>query len=307
MLAVRMVAEVEKRRGINLPLAALFRKPTIEHLAELIRDPGKSGPASALIPLNQQTAGVPLFCIHPAGGTVFCYRELAGYLAEERPVFGLQAQGVDGRELPHQDLSEMAAYYVEAIRQITGPGPCHLLGWSIGGNIAYEVARQLSQTEIEVSSLTMLDSGLLNSEEGFDDQDFLPLIAALFPGDEHLSLEQLRDLSTEEQLEYFIRQASQAGIVPVDAELLGMQIFSVFQANIKAVHSYQTLPYAGRLTLVRPSDQTRTGELFDDPALGWRQYVDAVDVVEVSGDHAGMLRGRAADEIAELLRHRLRP
>jgi thioesterase domain-containing protein/acyl carrier protein len=257
MLAVRMVAEVEKRSGVAIPLAALFRRPTIEHLAELLRHPQKSGPAAALIGLNQQTTGTPLFCIHPAGGTVFCYRELADHLQQRRPVYGLQARGVDGRDEPHRCLVEMAGYYADAIRQICPEGPCELLGWSIGGNIAFEVARQLQESGVQIEALNLLDSGLLQESGPLREDDFLPLIAALFPGEEHLPLDQLRQLSREEQLKYFVGRASRAGIVPIDNELLGMQIFSVFQANVKAVHEYQPVPYPGPADPPQPPNADR--------------------------------------------------
>src|SRR5690606_9988504 len=135
----------------------------------------------------------------------------------------------------------------------------------------------------------MLDSGLVAASEPVAEDDFLPLIAALFPGDTHHSIEQLRRKPAREQLEYFVRQAAQAGIVPIDSELLGMQIFEVFQANVKAVHDYRPLPYSGQITLLRPKDQRSTGVLFEDPALGWRSCAGAVRVHEVPGDHAHML------------------
>lgn len=301
MLAVRMMAELERRTGVAIPLAVLFQKATIEHLAKMLREPTTVATTSAIIPLAVGGSGPPLFCIHPAGGTVFCYRPLAELLQDQRPVYGLQAQGITGGEQPHQTLTEMAGYYADAIKQIYPGGPYHLLGWSLGGNIAFEVARTLQEEGKQIDSLVLLDSGLISESEPLKEADFLPLIAALFPGGEHSPLEELRQKSTQEQLTYFIDQASQAGIVPTDAGMLGAQIFRVFQANIKAVHNHRTAFFAGRLTLVRPADQIRTGALFDDQALGWRELVDDVEVVHVPGDHAGMLRSPAVDEIAKLL------
>jgi thioesterase domain-containing protein len=106
----------------------------------------------------------------------------------------------------------------------------------------------------------------------------------------------------EEQLEYFIRQASKAGIVPADAGALGSQIFQTFQANIKAVHQHESEYFPGRITLIRPTDQMRTGELFDDATLGWETIAGGVDLYEVPGDHAGMLRSPAVEKIADLIK-----
>ena len=306
MLAVRMVAQVRQRLGRTLPLAALFGKPTIAQLAKLLDKPASSR-TTALVPLTLSGSEQPLFCIHPAGGTVFCYQELANCFANRRPVFGLQARGVDGLEKPHATLREMAAHYAAAIRAALRQGPVHLVGWSLGGNIAYEVARQLAKSGREVGVLALLDSGVLAAQEGWSEQDFLPLIAALFPGQQHASLEALRQASPEEQLAYFIRQAARAGIVPQDPSETGTHIFDVFQANVKAVHDHRPQPYSGSLLLVRPADQMRTGELFDDQMLGWDAYADRIELARVPGDHAHMLQRPAVLEIAAELEKRLSP
>lgn len=154
----------------------------------------------------------------------------------------------------------------------------------------------------EVGTLALLDSGLLSEEEPLNEADFLPLIVALFPGGEHLPLDDLRQKSAQEQLNYFIGQASQAGIVPTDAGRLGAQIFRVFQANIKAVHQHRPSRFKGKIMLVRPADQMRTGELFDDATLGWGDIAEQVELRRVPGDHAGMLRSPAVEKIAEYLK-----
>lgn len=236
---------------------------------------------------------------------MFCYQELATCFKGRRPVFGLQAQGVDGLEKPHATVLEMAQYYATAIRSAVRQGPVHLVGWSLGGNIAFEVARQLARSGREVGMLALLDSGVLAAQEDWTEQDFLPLIAALFPGQQHASLEALRQSPPDEQLAYFIRQAARAGIVPEDPVQTGTHIFDVFQANVKAVHDHRPELYDGSMLLVRPVDQAKTSELFDDQTLGWDAYVKGVELAHVSGDHAHMLQRPAVLQIAQELEKRL--
>jgi thioesterase domain-containing protein/acyl carrier protein len=300
MLAVRMVAQVQQRTGKTLPLSALFRKPTVEQLADLL-DHSQTAENSLIVPLSVGGADDPIFCIHPAGGTVFCYRELAQYFSGQRGVFGLQARGLDGRQSPHATLQEMASDYADAIVAAVPSGPIHLVGWSLGGNIAYEVARQLRGAGRRVGMLALLDSGMLAAEDEVTEDDFLPLIAALFPGQDHESLEELRQKSPGEQLAYFINQAAKAGIVPDDETLVGPHVFDVFQANVKAVHDYEPSEYAGRVLLIRPADQIRTSALFDDQCLGWSKMVGSIELASVSGDHAHMLQQPAVSEIANHL------
>ncbi len=145
MLAVQVMSEIETRSGCSLPLAALFQDPTVENLARLLRNPDAETTGTTLVPLQSSGDGAPLYCIHPAGGAVFCYQALASHFAGERPVIGVQAHGVDGRQPPHETMDAMADAYAEAIRARQPDGPYHLCGWSLGGNIAYETARRLER------------------------------------------------------------------------------------------------------------------------------------------------------------------
>ena len=311
MLAVRMTSEVEKKLGQRLPLVALFQDATIAHLADLIDQPELASISSTLVPLSLQRASstdaAPLFCVHPAGGTVFCYRELAQSLKGERSVYGLQANGIDGNRPPHETLAEMAAHYARVISEKHPTGIVHLAGWSLGGNIAFEVARQLKLRGRSVGVMALLDSGLLSPETELREEDFLPLLSALFPETVNLDLEAIRQKPQDEQLQFFIDRAAQAGIVPeeMDADNLAannaMHVFGVFQANVKAVHEYVAESYDGEVHLFRPSDQDRTNPLFDDPLLGWRKVTKSVQVMTVPGDHAHMLQKPAVTALAEQL------
>jgi thioesterase domain-containing protein len=303
MLAVRMTAEIERRSGQSIPLAALFHDATVEHLASLLRDPGRSLISSSLVPLQKSGSGRPLFCVHPAGGTVFCYLALAERFRGERPVYGLQAVGVDGRYPPHDTMDEMALHYVQAIREVQPHGPYCLAGWSLGGNIAFEVARQLSECGDRVDMLALLDSGILPADEPLTEEDFLPLIMALFPGEDHLSLDRLREMDPSEQLQYFMQRAARAGVAPGNDMDAGKHVFRVFQANVKAVHDYRPAVYRGKVALLRPEDQEKTNQLWEDPELGWGGVASGgVEVQYVPGDHAHMVHEPHVGAVVDALK-----
>lgn len=318
MLAVRMTSEVERLLGKRLPLVELFQNATIDHLSALIDQDDLATTGSTLVPLrmgeNAQSSELaeslpPLFCIHPAGGTVFCYLEMVQHLASGRPVYGVQANGIDGNQPPHETLAEMAAHYARVIREVQPSGAVHLVGWSLGGNIAFEVARQLESRGTPVGLVALLDSGLLTSDTEFREADFVPLLSALFPGAINVNLEEIRQRSQADQLQFFVDRASQAGIVPDGISDIvatkntpnAAHVFGVFQANVKAVHEYVAAPYHGDVHLFRPRDQGRTNSLFDDPLLGWQEVTRRTHVREVPGDHAHMLQSPAVESIAEQL------
>jgi len=316
MLAVRMTSDVERILGKRLPLVALFQDATIAHLATIIDQGELATIGSTLVPLRTVERNVdraetlpPLFCIHPAGGTVFCYMEMVSHLNPDRAVYGIQANGVDGNQPPHETLAEMAAHYTRVIREICPQGSVHLAGWSLGGNIAFEVARQLQSRGTPVGILSLLDSGLMSPESKLREEDFLPLLSALFPAAMNLDLEQIRQKDPADQLQFFVDRASQAGIVPDElGDIVATKdmpdathVFGVFQSNVKAVHEYIAEPFDGNVHLFRPLEQGKTNSLFDDPVLGWRGVTNDVLLHEVPGDHAHMLQSPAAESIAKQL------
>lgn len=306
MLAVQVMAEIQRRTGRRLPLAALFQQATVERLARMLSQPEETLVASSLVRLGGQGDGRPLFLVHPAGGTVFCYRSLAERLGQSRPVFGLQAVGIDGHSPPHTSAREMAAHYIATIRSAQPSGPYLLGGWSLGGNLAFEMACQLAEQGEQVGLLALLDAGATSLDRTLSEADFLPLIMALFPGDDHLPLDTLQQMSQGEQLDYFIRRAGQAGLVPQGDLDAARHVFHVFQANVRAMLEYQPRPYAGKVTLLRAAEAAVGLELAHDSQLGWGRWAAAgVDVHVIPGDHVHMIRepevARVAATIEECL------
>ncbi|MBX9790192.1 MAG: amino acid adenylation domain-containing protein [Pirellulales bacterium] len=302
LLAVRLMAQIEAKFGRKLPLAVLFQEPTIEHLAERLRSEPGAAAVSSLVEMQPRGTLPPLYCVHPAGGTVFCYRELAKHLGPNQPFFGLQAQGLAGEAAPHSRVEEMAAHYIAAMRNVQPVGPYRLAGWSLGGNLAFEMARQLREQGEEVALLALFDAGALPPDEKAAIDDFLPIIMGMFPAEENLPLETLRQLPPREQLDYFLKRAAEARLVEdVPGSAQAQHVFDVFQANLKAMLDYRPVPTDVAVTLFRAAEQT--SKLADDLRLGWGDYAArGVEVHTVPGDHVHMVREPHVGDLAEQLR-----
>src|SRR5262249_30176862 len=100
----------------------------------------------------------PLFCVHPGGGLSWSYSALMRYLPAERPIYGLQARGIMQPQMAPASLEDMAADYLQAIRQVQPAGPYNLLGWSFGGLAAHAIATRLQEQGESVALLALLDS-----------------------------------------------------------------------------------------------------------------------------------------------------
>jgi amino acid adenylation domain-containing protein len=306
LLAVQMLAEIQRRTQRRLPLAALFQQATVEHVAQLLAQPERNAADSALVPLRREGSGRPFFCIHPAGGTVFCYRLLAEYLGAERPVYGLQALGVDGTCEPHSRVDAMVAHYLTAIRSVQPHGPYLLGGWSLGGNLAFEAARQLAEQGEEIGLLALFDAGALAGEGEPSEADFLPMMMALFADEENLPLEQIHAMAPAEQLQYFLHRAAQADIAPTDPAA-GRHVFEVFKASMQAILDYRQKPYSGKLTLFAAEHREAWFGSDRDPHLGWDAWArGGVEVHGVPGGHIQMVLEPHVRTLAEKLRRCLR-
>ncbi|MEZ1704790.1 pyoverdine non-ribosomal peptide synthetase PvdD [Pseudomonas aeruginosa] len=113
---------------------------------------------SLLVPLNGRREGSPLFMFHPSFGSVHCYKTLAMALRDRHPVKGVVCRALlgAGREVPEWD--DMVAEYAEQLLQEHPEGAFNLAGWSLGGNLAMDVAARLEQRGRQVAFVGWIDA-----------------------------------------------------------------------------------------------------------------------------------------------------
>ncbi|HEV2761391.1 MAG TPA: amino acid adenylation domain-containing protein, partial [Pyrinomonadaceae bacterium] len=158
LLATRLMYRVNEWTGKRVPLSVLFGESTVERLAAYLRGGAQDSAQGALVGIQTGGEARPFFCVHPAGGNVFCYAELARGLGEDQPFYALQSKGLTGAGAAHESVEEMAAAYVEELRAVQPAGPYALGGWSMGGVVAFEMARQLERAGERVALLALLDA-----------------------------------------------------------------------------------------------------------------------------------------------------
>jgi len=158
LLAVRLCSAIEDEFKVSLPVATLFRAPTVALLAkELQRSHPKGG--SSLVPLRTTGSRPALFLVHSGDGEVRGYARLVKALGDEQPVYGLRAIGLDGEGSLPKTVREMASAYVREMKSAYPKGPYHIAGWCAGGVIAFEMAQQLLEQGEKIGLV-----GILNFE-----------------------------------------------------------------------------------------------------------------------------------------------
>ncbi|WP_103543533.1 hybrid non-ribosomal peptide synthetase/type I polyketide synthase [Streptomyces sp. SM1] len=302
LLAVRLMARIHTRLGCSIPLSTLFGRPTIALLAEAVRDAGAGLRRTALVAIRTEGSRPPLFFVHPVGGDVLCYAELAALLGEEQPFYALQVP--DGPEL--STVAELGAHYAEAITAVAPIGPYRLGGWSMGGVVALEIAQQLAQAGKTVEHLAVID---LMEPPGPTDDDHVDdaVLLSWFARD----LGGLNDTPWEPGANLFrgaggYRQALGALhaearrlsvlSADIDVETLGA-IFERFARNFRALLRYQPETYDGPVRFFRARDGATEAVV-----AAWQElFPDDSHIVDLPGDHYTVMQQpqlrRLADEL----------
>jgi thioesterase domain-containing protein/acyl carrier protein len=304
LLAVRLFALIDKRLNKRLPLVALFRGATVEGLADIVRQTSSSAIPSSLVPIQPYGNKRPLFLVHPAGGQVFPFFGLAQCLGLEQPCYGLQARGVEEGQEPHTRIEDMAACYIEAIRSVQSEGPYLLGGWSMGGEIAFEMAQQLHARGQRVALLALFDARIPSSAENIADEDFEAMLMADVVRYFGLSTdfsESLALLPRDELLERVLERGKRTGLIPADIEASqAHRLIELCKSDFRASRNYVLHRYPGRVTLFKAAEDLSPTPL--DATLGWSDWADGgVDVQIVPGNHATMVYKPNVETLAEKL------
>lgn len=312
LLAARLMAQIEMRFGVRVPLAEMFKTPTVAYLASLIES-GKTN-WSSLVPLRPEGEKTPLFLVHGVRGNLLNYRQLVQQIDAAYPVYGLQAAGLNGMDTPHDSVCAMAAAYIKDIQSVQPHGPYTLFGHSFGGMVAFEMAQQLRAQGETVHFLGLLDTRL-----GMDARLSRESFAAYVEFQYHRFRFHLESLMQQPaKFEYLrarlhtirrrlrssfwrISHTNRKGVVSRKINQPTPQ--DVAEYCFLAARQYRPQPYPGNACLFRAN--IRSVELTDGLARWQALALGGLEVVTIPGNHTDMLAMPNVIELGKAINERL--
>ncbi|RKI74367.1 amino acid adenylation domain-containing protein [Corallococcus sp. AB049A] len=299
VLAVRLANAIEHRTGVRPELAELLRTATIEGMAKVMGGQ-RGGAHSALVRMQRGAEGAPtVVCIHPVGGTVYCYRELVDLLGKRFTVVGLQSLGIERTDLSLRDL---AAHYVE---QLDGAGiqPDVLFGWSLGGAVVLEVQRRLEARGTGRVAAVLVDPWVRKPIPSAPETRSLEaaFIRDVLRGAGTLSLEQLAERLRTRSLPEVVQSLGGEGLTQRARGSELAALFEQFRQNTSALLGWD--PPEGPVDAdVWFADAQRPEDFPHLQPLDRCRPVPRVH--RVQADHYGIMEGDALKRIAAALRSR---
>ncbi|NVI88527.1 SDR family NAD(P)-dependent oxidoreductase, partial [Actinomadura sp. BRA 177] len=305
--ADQIVALVAAELGGDVTRGELFEVPTAENVAEYIRAADEEAARQTVRPLKPSGTRRPIFIAHPAGGTTACYRQLIDLLGDDQPVFGLE------RFEDAPSVEERAARYVRHLQEAQPEGAFRLGGWSFGGVLAYETARQLQQAGREVEFVALFDAGLPLPVDDESDtlarrfSAFADYINETYGLDVTLTYEELSGLDEEAQFALVMERAAPlVDYIPPAA--LTHQLTS--HQDTRSLEAYEPEPYDGRVILYYAPEETpwavRDARYVLDGTNGFGGLCSDLEIVTIPGvHHLNLLDPPGVDVLAAHLAGRL--
>ena len=317
-LAVRLFSQIEKHFGKKLPLTLLFRSPTIEQLAGALRESAAPLTPSLLLPIQSAGFKPPLFLVHGAGGgMLWGYANLARHLDPQQPVYGIESRGMKGLE-EFSRIEDMAAEYIREIRAFQPAGPYFLGGYCFGGNVAYEMARQIHALGERVALLALFESAPTNGSY-YHYQCWRPGFIRDFIRNSFYRALDLFHMKPEARRNFIQRKinALKKKILgkfhpakarpPIDLEgfidisVLSKEEIILWQCHLRSAGQYIEQPYSGCVTLFRTRRQPFLCSF--DSAYSWGELAGGgVAVKMVPGSHDSVFLEPNVGPLAEQLK-----
>jgi thioesterase domain-containing protein/acyl carrier protein len=271
-LAVQLFSEIARACGRQLPPMMIYHVPTMAGQAAILAS--DSDPEiSPLVTLKTGDDQSPVFIAPGLGGGPAEFFELVKYIRLPHAIYGLQPKGLEGFDAPSNTIEDMAAHYLRGITRLQARGPYRLIGYSLGGLVALEMALDLKKMGHDIALLVMIDS--------YPHINFLPAGRRLG------LMAQRAKVRGSNVFQKPLYEPRLGGLNNVDEISTFAPAFAkVREGAYSALQSYEPRFYPGKINFVRAQMVT---EFPEDPSAVWSDLTTELKVETVPGNHLTML------------------
>lgn len=289
LIAVQIMTAIGKITGKLIPIATLFQYPTIHKLAQILQAGDEESTWRSLVAIKPSGSKPPVYIVHGEGLNVLIFNNIAMNVDPEQPVYGIQSRGLNGKDEVPDTIEDLAKLYNDEILEQNPVGPYAIAGYSFGGYVGIEMARQLQAQGKEVIMLAMLDVNYKTPEYHLPPSK---LIRTKLVRQVHKAGFILKSLMRQPgvTINYQLLMIKhRLGLVDVsNPDNFPDYMMRIIEKLRAAVHNYEMRPYNGVIHLLRCKVRIY---FVDDPIfLGWRPFaLKGVKIYDVDGDHRDML------------------
>jgi amino acid adenylation domain-containing protein len=314
LAGLRMFARIRREFDVLLPLSMLLRAKNIRALAMAIGsklDPERaveSAGRDQLTDVQALGSEPPVFAIHGGDGGILFYREMADRLPKTRPFLAIESLDLGHNdEIKVETIERTAEKYIDLLRERQPEGPYLLAGYSYGGVVAYEMARQLEASGEEVPFVGLFDTVNPSVEMRpyalsermsvyWNAQADKPLVGKIAS----IAGRFKEGVETHFRVKSEVAEARSSDAAEAHTELRAVQLR---EAHEQAMRAYEPKTFGGVLTLFRAAAVNDKFSIPDD--YGWSALVQELRIIEVPGQHLTMFDsgnvGPLADSFAEAI------
>lgn len=303
LLGVRVVSLLEAEFGVSLSLLILFQFPTIRGLVEHITGLKKEGDSDSLVLIKKGSPHKVLCFVHGVGLNPIEINTLTRNMDEDQTIWGLQSPAISGHLEPLESIEEMATFFINELDKQKIHTPYNLIGNSLGGLIAFEMAKQLISKNRQVGFLSMIDTLAVHSK------DPIPSLTQSMK----VKISKLRfefsffwnDLPyyVKYRIRYIKEMWRKRFGVSEEENALAFRIHKIEGINEKAWINHKLSYLDIKITLFLA--KRRTFFVKDFKTLGWDVFTQEVNTIVMPGEHANMLKPPFGSEFTKRLQKEL--
>jgi len=299
LMVVQLFRRIEREFGIRIPLSAIFQSPTVEKLAAVITNYQEPESQSSLVSIQPKGSNPPLFCVADVMGSTLIYRHLAKYLDPDQPVYGLEG----AEDVLCRSIEEIAFQYVSELRGKIPNGPFMLIGFSSGGLVAFEMARQLQMMNLNVLFLGILDTSCPDRSKEKPKPWEAAMIRAFarnLPWWLYYTLpfwlSHYWTIANNKMKKTFLRK-------PYNPTEVSEESIDNLREIIRWLRRYTPQKYPGRITLYRARAQRLIPSCED---MEWSSVAECVGIQSIPGHHMSILKEPHVRMLAEKINRELK-